>query len=195
MAKIAQAFCRVRSKQLTDRIHRLFRLLKVAILLHNHRARVVAIEVLALLLVDTVLILGLLCCVLLWRVVPAARCLALLRLILVAGLELLLAELATKFADFPSLAAVVLGLALCQLTLNLGLRSRWLRLVVSTGVCLCGLLFEDIAHGWPVGVYLGLVRVVAEIFDAELGWLDCADRLHSQRLGEIGAQIVSDAHR
>ena len=89
-----------------------------------------------------------------------------------------MAELATKFADFASLAAVVLGLALCQLTLNLGLRSRWLRLVVSTVVRLSGLLLEDIAHGWPVGVNLGLIRVITEIFDAELGWLDCADRLH-----------------
>ena len=86
MAKIAQALSSIRSKQLTDCIHRLFRLLKVAILLHNHRARVVSIEVLALLLVDTVLILSLLRCVLLRRVVPATRCLALLRLILVAGL-------------------------------------------------------------------------------------------------------------
>ena len=79
MTQIAQALSRIGAKQLADSISRwlLLWVSKVAVLLHDHRAGVVAIEVLALFFEDSVLILRLLSCVLLWSVVPTSWCLAL----------------------------------------------------------------------------------------------------------------------
>ena len=192
MTQIAQALSRVGAEQLADSISRwlLLRVGKVAVLLHDHRAGVVAIEVLALFFEDSVLILRLLSSVLLRSVVPTSWCLALFGLIFLTGLELLLAEL----AGFLGLAGVVLRLALGQLALNLSLRSCWLRLIRAS-IRLIRLLFEDVSHRWAVRINLGLIRVVAEIFHAQLCWLNGSDRLHSERLSEIGAQIVPDPHR
>ena len=193
MTQIAQALSRVGAEQLADSIHwwLLLRVRKVAVLLHDHRAGVVAIEVLALFFEDSVLILRLLSSVLLRSVVPTSWCLALFGLIFLTGLELLLAEL----AGFLGLAGVVLRLALSQLALNLNLRSCWLRLVFRASIRLSRLLFEDISHRWAVRIHLRLVRIVTEIFHTELCWLNSSDRLHSERLSEIGAQIVPDSHR
>ena len=79
MTQIAQALSRVGAEQLADSIHRwlLFWVRKVAVLLHDHRAGVVAIEVLALFFEDCVLVLRLLGRVLLWSVVPTSGCLTL----------------------------------------------------------------------------------------------------------------------
>ena len=59
------------------------------------------------------------------------------------------------------------------------------------------LLLEDVADRCLILVldWARLVRVVAGVVDAELGGLDGAQGLDTQRLGHIGADVIADSHR